>query len=62
MLRILISAGILLFIAYYLLNNSSTTDGVKIQDRAEHEADKVKEILDQRTEDLQKKLDAQLQQ
>ena len=62
MIRLFISALALLFTLYYFLNNPNVNDDVKLSDRAEHEGEKVQKILDQRTENLQQQLDAQMQQ
>jgi len=62
MVRILIAAGIALYALYYLMGNSGMNDEVKVHERADHEAAKVQKILDQRTGDLKKKLDQQLDQ
>ena len=61
MVRILLAACVLLYTLYYLLNHSTNNDDVNIQDRAKHETEKVQEILDQRKDELNNKLNQSLQ-
>ena len=61
MVRILLAACVLLYTLYYLLNHSTNNDDVNIQDRAKHETKKVQEILDQRKDELNNKLNQSLQ-